>query len=78
MIRSFSNEEEVRSQTGEFLTRAIDHLKQDIDNLELETIQACVLVGNTLGHDGSYDLESLYFGTTNRLCTIELEADATS
>lgn len=59
----FSDREELRNQTGDFLALAREHLKKDIDNLELDTIKACILVGNTFGHEGHYDLESLYFGT---------------
>ena len=38
-------------------------LKDGLEHVSIETIQACILVGNNCFGDGDADAESLYFGT---------------
>jgi hypothetical protein len=42
--------------------KACAALKEDLENICIENVQACILVGNNFFGDGDADAESLYFG----------------
>lgn len=46
-----------------YATKAKTALKDDLEHMCVENIQACILVGNTCFGDCNADAESLYFGT---------------
>jgi hypothetical protein len=58
----FSKDAETRLQGEAFSLESKQHLKADLENLCLENVQACILVGNICGGEGNNDIESLYFG----------------
>jgi hypothetical protein len=45
-----------------YRAKACAALKEDLENICLENIQACILIGNNFFGEGNADVESLYFG----------------
>ncbi|KAH8697788.1 hypothetical protein BGW36DRAFT_427736 [Talaromyces proteolyticus] len=66
----FSDDPGTRQQTEEFFQLAKEFFKIDSLNVNLENIQASVLVGNICGAEGQPQLESLFFGIAFRLAQI--------
>lgn len=60
--RSFSTQPDVRARGAWYRTRGRDALKQILEQICVETLQACILVGNNCMGDGDTDAESLYLG----------------
>lgn len=59
---SFATQSDVRARGAWYRTRARDALKQVLEQICVETLQACILVGNNCMGDGDTDTESLYLG----------------
>ena len=60
--RSFATQPDVRARGAWYRTRGRDALKQILEQICVETLQACILVGNNCMGDGDTDAESLYLG----------------
>lgn len=45
-----------------YRAQATAALKEDLEHICIENIQACILVGNNFFGEGDADAESLYFG----------------
>jgi hypothetical protein len=58
----FSTQADVRSRGAWYASKAKAALKDNLEHICVENIQACVLVGNTFFGDCDADAESLYFG----------------
>lgn len=58
----FSVDPEVRAKGPIYTTRAKKLLHEDFENICLENIQACILLGNICYDECHADVESLYFG----------------
>lgn len=64
----FSSCADTRGMTSA-LTRYAKHcLKMNIDDVHLDNVQACILVGNLCGADGDAGAEALYFGRDHVHC----------
>jgi hypothetical protein len=58
----FSSNATILSNAKFYASQARRYLKEDLENICLENIQACVLIANTCGADTEASSESLYFG----------------
>lgn len=58
----FSDNQEVRKQAKELFQLAKLSLKMEIENVNLDTIHASILVGNLCGAEGETAGEALFFG----------------
>jgi hypothetical protein len=58
----FAKDPEVRSRGPVYAIEAKKLLKDDLEHVCIENIQACTLVGNICLGDADPDAESLYFG----------------
>lgn len=59
---SFATQPDVRARGAWYRTRARDALKEVLEQVSVETLQACILVGNNCMGDCDTDGESLYLG----------------
>lgn len=59
---SFAIQPDVRARGPWYRTRARDALKEVLEQVSVETLQACILVGNNCMGDCDMDGESLYLG----------------
>lgn len=59
---SFADDPEIRSHGPLYAAEAKKALKDDLEHVCIENIQACILVGNICLGDSDPDAESLYFG----------------
>jgi hypothetical protein len=50
-----------------YCAKGMAALKDNLESVCTETIQACILVGNNCFGDGDADAESLYFGKSSSL-----------
>lgn len=62
MQNRFAEEPEIRSHGPLYAAEAKKVLKEDLEHVCIENIQACILVGNICLGDSDPDAESLYFG----------------
>ncbi|KAF5590554.1 uncharacterized protein FSUBG_10770 [Fusarium subglutinans] len=53
-----------------YRAKATAALKEDLEHICIENIQACILVGNNFFGEGDADAESLYFGLASRMTQI--------
>ncbi|KAL3590770.1 hypothetical protein FPOAC2_12972 [Fusarium poae] len=53
-----------------YRAEATKALKDDLEHICIENIQACILVGNNFFGEGDADAESLYFGLASRMSQI--------
>ncbi|KAM0416783.1 hypothetical protein ACHAPD_005720 [Fusarium lateritium] len=53
-----------------YRAEATKSLKDDLEHICIENIQACILVGNNFFGEGDADAESLYFGLASRMSQI--------
>ncbi|CAG8175445.1 unnamed protein product [Penicillium salamii] len=63
----FSDNQEVRKQAKELFQLAKLSLKMEIENVNLDTIHASILVGNLCGAEGETAGEALFFGIAFRM-----------
>lgn len=63
----FSVDPEVRARGPAYASRAKKLLHDDFENICLENVQACILVGNICYDDNHADVESLYFALAVRM-----------
>ncbi|RDW65173.1 hypothetical protein BP5796_09865 [Coleophoma crateriformis] len=66
----FSKDPEIRSQGPLYAVEAKKLLKDDLEHICVENIQACILIGNICLGDSDPDAESLYFVLANRMAQI--------
>ncbi|KAH8657800.1 hypothetical protein BX600DRAFT_514350 [Xylariales sp. PMI_506] len=66
----FAAQPDVRSRGAAYAAKAKAGLKDDLEHICIENIQACILVGNTCRGDDDADAESLYFALANRMAQI--------
>jgi hypothetical protein len=66
----FSTHAEIRLQAEKFTIESKRELKADLENICLENVQACIIVGNLCGAEGNNDSEALFFGIAMRLAKI--------
>ncbi|KAF9761755.1 hypothetical protein IL306_003729, partial [Fusarium sp. DS 682] len=66
----FATEPDVVARGPMYRAQATSALKQDLEHICIENIQACILVGNNFFGDGDADAESLYFGLASRMTQI--------
>jgi hypothetical protein len=62
MRRRFAEDPEIRSHGPLYSVEAKKVLRDDLEHVCIENIQACILVGNICLGDSDPDAESLYFG----------------
>ena len=62
MCARFSPHEDVRACGPRYIAEAKRAVKNDLENVCIENIQACIMVGNIVAGDCDTDAESLYFG----------------
>lgn len=62
MACRFATQPEVVARGVVYRKKACAALKDDLENICIENVQACILVGNNFFGDGDADAESLYFG----------------
>lgn len=74
----FSAHAEICLQSERFALESKRELKADLENICLENVQACIIVGNLCGAAGNNDSEALFFGVAMRLAKIlHLAAEST-
>lgn len=61
----FSADAGARSQIEAFTLESKKELKNDLEHMCFENVQACVLIGNLCGAEGNADSESLFFGLSS-------------
>ncbi|KAI5464406.1 hypothetical protein BGZ63DRAFT_412055 [Mariannaea sp. PMI_226] len=70
MSARFAAQPDVRSRGALYCAKAKAALKDDLEHVCIENIQACILVGNNCMGDCDADAESLYFVLANRMAQI--------
>lgn len=58
----FAKDPEIRSRGPLYAAEAKKLLKDDLEHVCVQNIQACILIGNICLGDSDPDAESLYFG----------------
>jgi hypothetical protein len=58
----FAEDPEIRSHGPLYAGEAKKVLKDDLEHVSIQNIQACILIGNICLGDSDPDAESLYFG----------------
>lgn len=58
----FATESGIVARGPMYRAQATAALKEDLEHICIENIQACILVGNNFFGEGDADAESLYFG----------------
>ncbi|KAH8589303.1 hypothetical protein B0O99DRAFT_523490 [Bisporella sp. PMI_857] len=66
----FSSDPDILSRAKLYASQAKRLLKDDLENICLENIQACVLIANACGADTEANSESLYFAIANRIAQL--------
>lgn len=66
----FSISRDVQERKFFFTDSAKTALKAQVDNFCLDTLRACILVGNLYGAEGDSNIESLFFGLAFRIAHI--------
>ncbi|KUJ16311.1 uncharacterized protein LY89DRAFT_586216 [Mollisia scopiformis] len=66
----FSSKENIRSQGHVWAAEAKSLCQQGLENINIESIQACVLCGNICLAESNADSESLYFVIANRMAQL--------
>ncbi|KAF5657127.1 hypothetical protein FHETE_10577 [Fusarium heterosporum] len=66
----FATQPDIAARGGVYRKKACAALKDDLENICIENVQACILVGNNFFGDGNADAESLYFGLASRMTQI--------
>ncbi|KAF7546536.1 hypothetical protein G7Z17_g8373 [Cylindrodendrum hubeiense] len=70
MSARFATQPDIRSRGPMYCAKGKAALKDDLENVCIENIQACILVGNNCFGDCSADAESLYFVIAIRMSQI--------
>ncbi|KIH91221.1 hypothetical protein SPBR_01542 [Sporothrix brasiliensis 5110] len=70
MCARFSTQPDVRARGPIYIAEAKAALKSDIENICIENLQACILVGNICAGDCDSNAESLYFALATRMAHI--------
>jgi hypothetical protein len=65
----FSTHAEIRLQAERFSMESKRELKAGLEDICLENVQACIIVGNLCGAEGNNDSEALFFGTSSSYVT---------
>ncbi|RFN53290.1 hypothetical protein FIE12Z_2440 [Fusarium flagelliforme] len=63
----FATQPDIVARGSIYRAKACAALKADLENICLENIQACILIGNNFFGEGNADVESLYFGLASRM-----------
>ncbi|RBR25547.1 uncharacterized protein FIESC28_01510 [Fusarium coffeatum] len=63
----FATQPDIVARGSIYRAKACAALKEDLENICLENIQACILIGNNFFGEGNADVESLYFGLASRM-----------
>jgi hypothetical protein len=58
----FATQPDIVARGSTYRAQASVALKDDLENICIENVQACILVGNNFFGEGNADAESLYFG----------------
>ncbi|KAM5362145.1 hypothetical protein ACJA88_014163 [Fusarium oxysporum] len=66
----FATEPDIVARGPMYRAQATAALKEDLEHICIENIQACILVGNNFFGEGDADAESLYFGLASRMTQI--------
>ncbi|KAF5680755.1 hypothetical protein FDENT_8316 [Fusarium denticulatum] len=66
----FATDPDVVARGPMYRAQATAALKEDLEHICIENIQACILVGNNFFGEGDADAESLYFGLASRMTQI--------
>ncbi|KAK0389911.1 hypothetical protein NLU13_3484 [Sarocladium strictum] len=66
----FAHDPAIRARGATYIAKAKAALKDCLEEISLENIQACILIGNTCFGDCNADAESLYFVLAIRMCQI--------
>ncbi|KAF4448405.1 hypothetical protein F53441_8213 [Fusarium austroafricanum] len=66
----FASLPEIVARGPMYRAQACTALKEDLEHICIENIQACILVGNNFFGDSNADAESLYFGLASRMTQI--------
>lgn len=66
----FSQSATIRARKALFMEAVRDALKQRIDDFSLDTLRACILVGNLYGAEGHSNVESVFFAIAFRIAHI--------
>ncbi|KAH8820309.1 hypothetical protein F5884DRAFT_849574 [Xylogone sp. PMI_703] len=74
-LHRFSSNPQVCEKSSQFSTEAKKLVKQDLENICLENVQACILIGNLCLAESNPDAESLYFVIANRMAQLLKIAD---
>ncbi|KAF5003572.1 hypothetical protein FDECE_9886 [Fusarium decemcellulare] len=70
MSARFATQPDIRSRGPMYCAKAKVALKEDLEHVCIENIQACILVGNNFMGDCEADVESLYFALATRMAQI--------
>ncbi|WZH47740.1 Zn2-C6 fungal-type domain-containing protein [Fusarium acuminatum] len=70
MSARFATQPDIVARGVVYRKKACAALKEDLENICIENVQACILVGNNFFGDGDADAESLYFGLASRMTQI--------
>ncbi|KAJ4205028.1 hypothetical protein NW759_014694 [Fusarium solani] len=70
MAARFATQPDIRSRGPVYCAQGKVALKDDLEHICIENIQACILVGNNSMGDCHADVESLYFALANRMAQI--------
>ncbi|KAH6695349.1 hypothetical protein F5X68DRAFT_219817 [Plectosphaerella plurivora] len=70
MSARFAPHPDIRSRGSMYCAKGMAALKDNLEHVCVETIQACILVGNNCFGDGDADAESLYFVLAVRMAEI--------
>ncbi|CEI41727.1 unnamed protein product [Fusarium venenatum] len=70
MSARFAAQPEIVARGPMYRAEATKSLKDDLEHICIENIQACILVGNNFFGEGDADAESLYFGLASRMSQI--------
>ncbi|KAM5354909.1 hypothetical protein ACJ41O_001555 [Fusarium nematophilum] len=70
MAARFATQPDIRSRGSMYCAKAKTALKDNLEHVCIENIQACILVGNNFFGDGDPDAESLYFALASRMAQI--------